>query len=329
MLARVTNWSKKVLIVSMAALATMGYVACSEDDGADSSLNSPKLKPTKERSEFVGSDRNSFASPNFGAFSITTVHEGYLIEQPVTDGLLALKAIGVPTDSAGIEFLLDYFPASKNATLTTASERRLVLNIFDVSSGFRGFHATLYDTKGFLLWEYSFRNDLVTPDHFFLFERTLSDELIVETLTGDSSYMEVYTQNGIADTFVFPTTDRDSIRFVHENLISNTLSRQSSDPIVNELNRFDATYDTSSSLVANTDGQIVTDFLTSATFTRAVSGNIIDSSGNSLEYVIPDAICFIAAECAMLKCPAGAVVNAACDVCIAVTLACFIERVLF
>jgi hypothetical protein len=46
MLANATNWTKRALVVSMVALMTMGYGACSEEDGANGSLNSSAAGPS-------------------------------------------------------------------------------------------------------------------------------------------------------------------------------------------------------------------------------------------------------------------------------------------
>jgi len=316
----------------MTALAmTIGYVACSEDEGTDKSAASPtqQVENVRHNDKTGIESTTEFSTFDSEKYSIKSSQTESLAKEVTSVGLVALRSIEVPDDNSAMVFNLEHYPIGTPGSAgakSSPSTKTLTVKSFDMSSGFRGFTATLVDAEGKLLWEYAFKTDLVIPHHFQLEERTLSDELLVETLMDDSSYMEIYTQNSVVDTFRFQTRDRDSIQTIHSSLLANNLSRQTTDPMVAELNRFDAFYDTTSSLARNSDGRLVGDFLTSPHITRTISENVIDSAGNLLDYIFDDELCFEAGDCVTLKCPFGADVNPFCDICFSVVVICFIER---
>ena len=247
-----------------------------------------------------------------------------LFSTQLSCGLLGIQSQELISAEKTVRFEIDVFFDETNPFNKWPEQR--ILEIQNYGTTASGYRATLTDAGGALPWEFDRQNDPNDPGHFSIVEKTPADEMLIEQWITDTSVTESYTINGIGESFYFPTGDLDSIASVHDALLSGGMSRQSSDPLVQALNDFDNFYTTSNSLHDNREGCVVSQFLINQDIADwLILQNPVIVNGE-LSYVIPDWLCLLAGECALIKCPVGGPANAVCDVCFGVVVICFLER---
>ncbi|MFQ6007706.1 MAG: hypothetical protein ACE5K8_02020 [Candidatus Zixiibacteriota bacterium] len=109
--------------------------------------------------------------------------------------------------------------------------------------------------------------------------------------------------------------------------VSNPENPSEEEQIILTLNEFDDFYTTDNTLHENREGALVAQFITSQAIADWLIQEYPDTTGGEPVYIIPDWVCLLAVDCAILKCPFLG--NPVCELCVAVVIVSVIERLVF
>jgi hypothetical protein len=219
-----------------------------------------------------------------------------------------------------------YFQLLSGSSDTTY--KNLVIDLYD-SLNIYGFTSTLLDASDNLLWGYDLSIDTLNTESMRFIERTQTDSMTIERIVDDTSITEAYTINGVADEFVFHTTDQERAAQLHDWVLNGLdedppggLTPLDSE-IVATLRDFDEFYPTDNSLHNNPDGFVANDLMGS----EPLQGWFIEAFPYDSPPLLSrpdwaDKLCSGAGACAYLSCRVGLV--PVCEVCGAIVVTCLV-----
>ncbi len=238
----------------------------------------------------------------------------------ITDFSVTIVSVIIDTTNAKVT----YYMAVYDSNDTT--EYRFITDYYENANIF-GHTTTLKDTSGNLLWEYDVSVDTSNSEILWLNEKTTSDSMDIQRIISSTTRTEIYNINGSVDTFVFDTTDSDTIRALQELLSSNRSSFDITEysgldsQILATLVDFHDFYESDNTLHNNTNGEIVTDLIVNQDFGDWFYNSYADTTQQLGER--PDwasTLCTIMEICTAVKCPEG--VNPICGPCAAGAITC-------
>jgi hypothetical protein len=199
-----------------------------------------------------------------------------------------------------------------------------------------GYDVVFEDMNNNLLWQFIYKNSLQEQNHFWITEKTATDEMTIEQLANSKSVMETYTLNGTTKEYTFNSGNINRIELLRDELAEegrisklnpNTYSVSDME-ILRVIDDFNVNHDTRNSLYNNVEGMLVADIITNDEFADFITNMVmVEGSEDTIELEsIWAYICDAAVHTAILKCPVGGASNAVCDVALGVAAVCAVAQ---
>ncbi|MCX6828387.1 MAG: hypothetical protein NT002_03800 [candidate division Zixibacteria bacterium] len=219
--------------------------------------------------------------------------------------------------------------------------RKLIIEAYATPTTYRCWRATLIDEREHLKWALGCEFDRSDSTHFWVTEKTESDELVIEQKREPHLFTETYTLNGMRRAFAFPTDDvsriaslRDQV-YSYERYNERNLAKYAAQDleIIGTIEEFNQFNDTSNSLYNNSDAQLVIDLIKSKELaSRIYTEHRLEMPHGETMYPeteIPwELICHMVYECIVLKCPFGGFSNIVCVGCSIGVVVCVLVKIL-